>query len=171
MKMDPGLDTGPILSQREEPILPDDTTATLSRRLAKLGAALLHDTLPGYLSGEIEPQPQEEQLATLAPQLKKADGQLDFQEPADTLARQVRAFNPWPGTFTEYSGQIFKIHRAHAVEADQLPGPESEPGARTRLGGWPAIWTTRGMLVLDEVQPAGKKVQAGDIFLRGARGW
>ncbi len=84
--------------------------------MAILSADLLLETLPGYLAGQIQPQAQDDDLATFAPMLKKADGQLDFQQPAAVLARQVRAYNPWPGTFTELSGQIFKIHRAHALE-------------------------------------------------------
>jgi methionyl-tRNA formyltransferase len=171
MKMDPGMDTGPILSQREEPIHPEDTTNSLSERLAHLGAELLLETLPGYLAGEIEPQAQDDQLATYAPLLKKEDGRLNFKEPAETLARQVRAFNPWPGTYTELAGQMFKIHRAHTAAAELLPVPSGSPGERTRIGELPAIWTSRGLLILDEVQPAGKKAQLGDVFLRGARSW
>lgn len=166
MLMDEGMDTGPILTQEALPIAPDDTAGTLSPKLSALGARLLLETLPGYLAGDIQPRPQPEEGVTYAPLLKKEDGRLDFTEPAAALARRVRAFNPWPGTFTEWQGKLLKIHRAHAA-------PQPSPGAGERLvvEGRPAIGTGEGVLVLDEVQPAGKKPMPGEVFLRGARGW
>ena len=115
MRMDAGIDTGPMLSQRSLPILPEDTAITLSERLATLGAQLLLEVLPGYLQGELDPQPQTETGATYAPMLKKSEGQLDFTQSAANLARRVRAFNPWPGAFTFWNEQLLKIHQAHAV--------------------------------------------------------
>lgn len=166
MKMDPGVDTGPLLNQRAIPIRPDDTAAALSERLARLGAELLTETLPAYLSGALQPQPQDDAQATYAPMLKKADGQLDFNQPAVHLARRVRAFNPWPGAFTAWQGQLLKIHRARAVDA-----PSPGPGITTVYADLPALGTVQGLLLLDEVQPAGKKPMPGEVFLRGARGW
>ncbi len=166
MVMDEGMDTGPILSQEALPIAADDTAATLSEKLSALGARLLLETLPGYLSGEIQPRPQPEEGVTYAPLLKKADGRLDFSEPAEALARKVRAFNPWPGAFTEWTRGLLKVHRAHALA---MPSPGE--GVRLVVDGKPAIGTAEGVLVLDEVQPAGKKAMPGEVFLRGARGW
>lgn len=166
MKMDPGVDTGPILSQRSIEIAPTETAGELSSRLAKLGAELLIETLPGYLCGEIQPKPQDNTAATYAPMLKKEDGLLDFDIPAEELARKVRAYNPWPGAFTLWQGQILKIHRAHAVENAQ-----AGPGEATVYANLPAFGTTKGLLVLDEVQPSGRKTMSGDVFLRGARDW
>ena len=166
MLMDEGMDTGPILTQETLPIAPDDTAGTLSPKLSALGARLLLKTLPGYLKGEIHPQPQPEEGVTYAPLLKKEDGRLDFAEPAEALARRVRAFNPWPGTFTEWQGKLLKIHRSHAA-AQPSPGA----GERLVVEGKPAIGAGEGVLVLDEVQPAGKKPMPGEVFLRGARGW
>jgi methionyl-tRNA formyltransferase len=97
MKMDAGVDTGPILSQRYIPIAPDDTGGSLFAKMSTLGAELLLDTLPRYLSGELIPQPQPEEGATYAPMLKKEDGLLDFTRPAVELERRVHAMNPWPG--------------------------------------------------------------------------
>ncbi len=165
MLMDEGMDTGPILSQRAIPILPDETAGELSKRLSELGAQLLLETLPKYLSGEITPQPQDDSQATYAPLLKKEDGRLDFSRSAEELARQVRAFNPWPAAFTEWRGQPFKILRAHAADG------EAPAGKRLVHEKKPAFGTASGILVLDEVQPAGKKPMAGEVFLRGARGW
>jgi len=166
MRMDPGLDTGPIISQRAIPIQPQDTTGTLSKRLGELGADTLIDTLPAYLQGDLQPRAQDGELATYAPMLEKSDGLLDFNEPAAALARRVRAFNPWPGAFTFHDGQRLKILFAHAVEAAS-PGPE----ATIVHDGRPALGTAAGLLVLDEVQPAGKKAMPGKAFLLGAKDW
>ncbi len=166
MRMDPGIDTGPMLSQRAVPILPEDTGGSLSQRLALLGADLLLETLPAYLSGELLPQPQPEDGATYAPMLSKADGALDFTRPAVDLARQVRAFQPWPGAYTLWQGQPLKILRAHAVEA-----PCSAPGQTAIHHNLPAFCTGAGLLLIDEIQPAGKKPMPGQAFLQGARGW
>lgn len=166
MRMDPGVDTGPILRQRAIRILLEDTAGSLAERLAELGARLLLDTLPAYLRGEIQPQQQEDTLATYAPMLSKADGQLDFSQPADILARRVRAFHPWPGAFTLWEGQMLKILRTHPVEE-----PSSVPGATTIHAGQPALACAAGLLVLDEVQPAGKRPLPGEVFLRGAKNW
>jgi methionyl-tRNA formyltransferase len=166
MKMDAGVDTGDMLSQRSTPILPDDTAGTLSARLATLGADLLMDTLPAYLAGELQPLPQQHELATFAPMLKKEDGLLDFSRPAVELARKVRAMNPWPGAYTIWQGQPLKIHKAHSIEQSS-----QAPGLTTIFQDNPACTTSSGLLVLDEVQPAGKKPMPGKVFLNGARGW
>jgi methionyl-tRNA formyltransferase len=166
MKMDAGLDTGPIISKRAIPIREDDTAGALFEKMADLGADLLVETLPPYLCGELIPQPQDDTLATYAPMLQKSDGQLDFEQPAVELARKVRAFNPWPGTYFQWSGTPLKIHAAYPVN---LPSPGV--GVRTVYNQLPAVGTAEGLLVLDQVQPGGKKSMAGDVFLRGARDW
>ncbi|MBU1660740.1 MAG: methionyl-tRNA formyltransferase [Chloroflexi bacterium] len=166
MKMTAGLDTGPIISQRATPIHPDDTAGALFTRLAQLGADLLIETLPRYLSGTLTPQPQGDTPTAYAPMLERSDGKLDFSETAEMLARRVRAFHPWPGTFIQWKGSPLKIHRAHKVDAAS-PGM----GIFTTRDGLPAIGTSDGLLVIDELQPAGKKSMQGDVFLRGARGW
>lgn len=165
MKMDKGLDTGPILSQRSTRIKPGETAGSLFDRLSVLGAALLMDTLPGYLAGLIEPQPQPEAGATYAPMLKKEEGQLDFSHPAEELERKVRAFNPWPGAFLIWDGNLLKVHHA-SIGFDDL-----QKGERGVYMGLPAIGTYDGLLVLVEVQPAGKKPMDGKAFLAGARNW
>jgi methionyl-tRNA formyltransferase len=166
MRMDPGVDTGPLLSQRSIPIHSDDTAGSLSQRLAGLGAQLLVETLPGYLSGERGPQPQDDSQATYAPMLKKEDGRLDFSQPADRLALRVRAFNPWPGAYTIWQEQPLKVH-----QASRLDKPSPGPGRTVVHGGQPAVGTSDGLLVLEEVQPAGKRPMPGTVFLNGARSW
>ena len=169
MRMDAGVDTGPMLSQRAIPISTEDTAGTLSHILAELGAQLLLETLSGYLGGTILPIPQDNSEPTYAPLLKKENGLLDFTQPAEALARRVRAYNPWPGTYTLWEGQILKIHRAHTAGINSEPAPA--PGARLVHQGLPAIVAADCLLVLDEVQPAGKKIMPGNAFLQGARDW
>jgi len=170
MRLDPGVDTGPTLIQRTTPILAEDTAGSLGERLSGLGATLLLESLEAYLNGELVPTPQDDSLATYAPMLKKEDGELDFYQPAAELALRVRAFNPWPGASTTWQGQNLKIHFASVAPAD--PNISScSPGQHTLHQGRPAICTSQGLLVLEEVQPAGKKPMEGKVFLQGARNW
>lgn len=166
MQMDPGIDTGAIISQERLLILPEDTAGTLGQRLAEAGAQLLLQTLPTYLEGRITPQPQDDSLSTYAPMLSKEEGQLDFSQPAEALERHVRAFNPWPGAYLPWLDGFLKVHKAHVQ-----PGEAAQPGQHLVISGLPAVSTGQGCLVLDEVQPAGKKPMSGKDFLRGARGW
>lgn len=166
MKMDAGVDSGPLLAQKAIPINPDDTAESLSARLAEVGADLLVETLPGYLEGKIVPQPQDESQATRAPLIKKEDGLLDFNRPALELERKVRAFNPWPGSFFIWQGAPFKVLRAHVNAAFSVKAGKAEI-----IDKLPAVGTIDGSLVLDMVQPAGKKPMTGDVFIRGARNW
>jgi methionyl-tRNA formyltransferase len=165
MKMDVGLDTGPILTQRSIRLTREDTAGSVFEKLSQLGADLLVETLPDYLSGKIQPVPQPEDGSTYAPMLKKEEGQLDFTHPAEELERRVRAFNPWPGAFMDFDGTLLKVHRAH-VEAG-----EAEVGQKLIYRDQPAVGAGNGLLVLDEVQPAGKKTMSGKAFLSGARQW
>lgn len=166
MRMDPGIDTGPLLSQKSINIDHSDTSATLVLKLSELGADLLMDTLPEYLAGKCLPVPQDDSLATYAPIIKKRDGLLDFSMSAIDLDRKIRAFNPWPGAFTYWNNQILKIHRAHP--GDYLDSPV---GKRVIYQEMPAFTTGYGILVLDELQLPGKKIQTGKNFLIGIRNW
>lgn len=165
MKMDQGVDTGGILSQRALPIEVEDTGGSLTDKLSQLGADLLSGILPRYLSGELQQQNQDDSKATYAPMLKKEDGHLDFIHPAEELARRVRALNPWPGAFFDWNGEMLKVHRAHAENTN------AAPGKRLIYEGLAGVGTGNGLLILDEVQPAGKKRMGGKAFLTGARGW
>lgn len=165
MKMDVGLDTGPMLSKKSIRLTPDLTTGSALQALSQLGADLLIETLPDYFAGKTIPQPQPDEGSTYAPMLKKEDGKLDFTHDVNELERRVRAFNPWPGTFMDFDGTILKIHRAH-VEV----GNESV-GKRLIVQDQPAVGARGGILILDEVQPSGKKSMSGKSFLAGARNW
>lgn len=166
MKMDAGVDTGDILAIREVAILPGDNAASLTASVAQAGAELLVQTLPAYLSGALTPSPQDHSLATFAPMLQKEQGQLDFSRPVQQLVNQVRAFNPWPGAFITWPNLPLKIHAASAAS-----GPEAAPGTRAVLAKMPALRALDGWLLLEQVQPAGKKPMSGRDFLAGARGW
>jgi len=160
-----GLDTGPMLAKRSMRLSADDTAGSVTEALSHLGANLLIETLPDYLSGNITPQPQSEEGVTYAPMLKKEEGRLDFTRAAITLERQIRAFNPWPGTFMDFEGALLKIHKAH------VEGAVASVGQRLVYQEQPAVGARGGLLILDEVQPAGKKSMSGKSFLAGARHW
>jgi methionyl-tRNA formyltransferase len=168
MQMDVGLDTGPILAQREEPVESGDTWETLEPRLAQLGAELLVETLPPYLTGELSPQPQPAEGITYAEQLSKDDGWIDWSRPAVELDRQIRAFHPWPGAFTTLRGERLKL-----VRAVPLPGwrGDAPPGTVFALNGEAvvAVATGEGALCLDEVQLAGRRSMDITSFLCGQR--
>jgi methionyl-tRNA formyltransferase len=166
MKMDAGVDTGAILSKRALAIQNDDTAESLSVKLADLGADLLQQALPDYLAGKIKPEPQDESRATKAPMIKKEDGLLNFSLPAEMLERQIRAFTPWPGTFFIWQNNPLGVLKAHI-----LPDNQAVPGKLGIFNKFPGVGTQNGWLVLDIVQPAGKKPMAGNVFLNGARQW
>jgi methionyl-tRNA formyltransferase len=166
MKMGPGLDDGPILAQESIKITPNDTGGTLSDRLAIVGGDLLVNTIPSYLDGKITPEPQNNSQATYAPQLMKKDGELNFDQSAESLSRKVRAFSPWPGTFTYWNQTRLIIHQVRAVSVTS-PGV----GVLTVHDGLPAIGTGAGILVLEQLQVAGKKKVSGSSFLNGNPDW
>lgn len=109
MKMDEQMDTGPILAQEKIKVPPEANLEILHDKLALAGAKLLIKTLPLYLQGKISPEPQNNSLASYTKIIKKEDGHLDFNSPAENLARKIRAYNPWPGTFTYWQGTLLKI--------------------------------------------------------------
>ncbi|MEI8290445.1 MAG: methionyl-tRNA formyltransferase [Verrucomicrobiota bacterium] len=116
MKMDAGLDTGPLVATRRTPILTTDDSQTLHDRLARLGAELLSETIAAYVAGIILPQPQPAEGSSYAAKIKKEDGKIDWQLPAEIILNRLRAFTPWPGTFTFLSTEpkplLLKIWKA-----------------------------------------------------------
>jgi methionyl-tRNA formyltransferase len=164
IKMDVGMDTGPILAQQATPLETDDTTASLSPRLAEMGAQLLIKTLPDYLEGDLTPKPQPEMGLLYAPQLSKNDGRIDWTQPVSLIDRQVRAFHPWPGAFTTWQGQRLKI-------LEILPFPDRAedvpPGTVYAGEVCPMVAAGAGAAWLMRVQLSGKKALATDQFLCG----
>ncbi len=166
MRMDEGMDTGPILAQASCPITADDTTGTLTATLADLGAQLLVDTLPRWLGGELAAQPQDHEQATYCRPLTKEDGRLDWTRPAEFLSRQIRACNPWPGAFTTWQGRRLKILLARPHPGD--PG-NCPPGQVIALVDGIGVVTGAGLLELAEVQLAGKNAMDAQQLARGQR--
>ena len=161
MKLDAGLDTGPLLSKRAVDLAADETGQSLHDRLAALGAELLRETLPPYLGGQIQPRAQDESLATYAPQIKKEDGLIDWSCSAASIERLVRAFTPWPGTFTNWRSGQLKIVAGFAGRGDAGAGQVVE------CGGQIAIGTGDGLYFPTELQLAGKRKLTVSAFVNG----
>jgi methionyl-tRNA formyltransferase len=173
------VDAGPVLGQARTAIGPLDTTATLTPRIAELGAALLLELLPRWVEGAIEAVPQDEALATHAPRLDKSDGVIDWSLPALDIWRRVRAFEPWPLATTTYRGQPFVIHEAWPLESPT----EAPPGTVLAGDGTPldaatlpgrtaraVVATGRGALVLLNVQRSGRRALEIEGYLNGDPG-
>jgi methionyl-tRNA formyltransferase len=171
MRMDEGLDTGPIVSTRRVPLDGDETAPELEGRLALIGADLLIDTLPGWLAGRVAAVPQPRDGVTLTRPLRREDGRLDPASPAVTLERQVRAYQPWPGSFLEDGSTRIIVWAASAHEPPEAgagPGPAGI-GSLVSDGDSLALVTADGWLRLDEVQPAGRGRMSGPAYRRGRR--
>lgn len=164
--MDEGMDTGPILAQRRVSISPEDTTGSLTEKLAELGAGLLLETLPKWLDGELKPQAQDESQATYSRVITSEDGKIDWRLPAEELWRRIRAYNPWPGCYTWWQGKRLKIHEA-------APLSEAGNGGIGKVIALPpasvGVVTGRGVLELCQVQLEGKRQMRADEFVRGQR--
>ncbi len=164
MKIDAGLDTGDMLLQAEMPIEPSDTAETLAPRLAELGAELLVETMARLEAGVITPVPQNDAEHSLAPILKKEDGQIDFHQPAQRILDRLRGFTPWPGAFTQFRGKGFVVHAAKPVEAQLQPGELKVDGDRLLAGAGHGT-----ALELTEIQLEGKKRMNARDFVNGYR--
>ena len=164
MRMEAGLDTGPVYLRESVPIPPDATTGSLEPVLAAMGARLLVKALGGIASRTMVAEPQDDSLATLAPRIKKRQGGLDFRDGAARLERQVRALQPWPGTFLRLGGEELKIWKA-AVGGAVPEGPI--PGTVIPVGGLAVACGDGKALHLVEVQRAGKRPMTASEFLRG----
>jgi methionyl-tRNA formyltransferase len=163
MRMEAGLDTGPIFLQRRLAIGPEETSEQLYGRLAALGADAIVEALPLLEAGRLTPTIQDDSQATLAPTLTKDDGRLDFTRPAAELAARLRGFTPWPGAFTLLGGKLLKVHAAQPAGAGALaPGEASAvpEGILVGCGGGTA-------LLLREVQLEGRRRLSGADFVKG----
>jgi methionyl-tRNA formyltransferase len=164
MRIDAGLDTGDILLQKEVSIAPEDTAETLAPRMAAVGADLMVETLRGLQAATVHPQPQDHARATLAPILKKEDGQIDFHLTAQDILNRLRGFQPWPGAFTSFRGKNLHVWAARVVEKALSQGEIAADSGRLIAG-----CGSGSALELLEVQIEGKKrMQAAD-FIHGYR--
>ena len=169
MQMDTGLDTGPILAVRTCAITAQDTTGSLTIRLAELGAATLVDTLHTLETGAVEPRAQDEARATSAPKLSKSQAAIDWARPATEIERAIRAFDPWPVAHTSLAGErapTFRIWRATLADGDstQAPGTVLQCD-QTGL----VVATSCGAISITEIQPPGARRMSIAEFVRGRR--
>jgi methionyl-tRNA formyltransferase len=162
MRMDEGLDTGPMLLAERTPISAADTAESVHDRLAELGGRLIVSTLDALVGRTIEPVPQPDDGVTYAHKLGKEEGALDWRRPAAELERKVRAFHPWPGTWFDVEGERIKVLGAALALAAGAPGTVS-----ISRDGFPVVACGVGGLKLLKLQRAGKSAQAADAFLRG----
>lgn len=165
MRMDAGLDTGPILAQEPWPLAGTETAPELEERLAEAGAALLARTLGPWLDGAVAAVPQAVDGVTLTRPLRREDGRLDPARPAVELERLVRACRPWPGTHLDVGGERLVVGAASLAPSQ----PHDVPGSLVREGRKPAVATTDGRLVLETVTPPGRRPMPGEDWLRGHR--
>jgi methionyl-tRNA formyltransferase len=163
--IDAGMDTGPLLLAAEVPVRPDEDAGALTARLAEVAGRLAVETLDALEAGKVEPRPQPQEGASLAPKVRTEEARLDFTRPAGELANAVRAFTPTPGAWTTHRGRRLKVTRARVGEGDTLsPGRlVVGPGGRLLVGA------ADGLLELVEVRPEGRRAMSGAEFARGAR--
>ncbi len=168
MLMDERMDHGPILAQQElEFSIFNFQFSNLHNKLAELGTKLLIETIPMWINDEIKPKPQDEPKATYTKIIRKQDGEINWRESAKNIERQVRAFNPWPGTFTLFNNKIFKILKANIQEQTKI-SPIGLPG-KTFLAtnNKIAVQTGKDFLIIEELQIGGKRQMNVKEFLRG----
>jgi methionyl-tRNA formyltransferase len=155
MQMEAGLDTGPMLLRQSVPITPATTTASLHDTLAELGAKLILEAL----ASPPAPVPQSDADATYAPKLTREDGRIDWTQPAAAIDRRIRAFDPWPGTFTTLAGTQLKILSATPVNATGTPGTALDTALTIACGS--------GAIRLTKIQLPGRSALDAAAFLRG----
>ena len=162
--LDEGMDTGPILAQEETPIGADEDTEVLTARLFKMGTTLLLETLPLWGLGEISPRPQDHSQATLSRRLTKDDGKIDWNLSAGTLWRQIRAYYPWPGSYTFWGGRSLKILRTTLGDENHSAQPGTVVSlARRGIG----VTTGHGLLALMRLQLEGRRATDIHEFIQG----
>jgi methionyl-tRNA formyltransferase len=165
MRMDAGLDTGPLVAQVPMSLDGTERAPELEAHLAEMGAGLLARMLGPWLDGEAPTLPQGEAGVTLTRPLRREDGRLDPSRAAAELERLVRAYLPWPGTYLEIAGERLVVGAASvtaSVDGD-------EPGHIVREGRFPALATARGRLVLEIVTPQGRRAMPGEAWILGRR--
>jgi methionyl-tRNA formyltransferase len=170
IRMDEGMDTGPILLQGEEKIWPQDDAGSLSARLARLGGRLLVETMDRMEAGSLLERPQDEAKATYAPKLGPEDRVIDWSLNEALVLRRILAMSPDPGAETRFRGRLLKVYKADAADSQVASMQQGEPGEiflateqalAVETGYWP--------VVLEEVQPEGKRRMSAAEFVRGHR--
>jgi len=165
MRLDAGLDTGPVYSTLSTRFGPDETAGEVLNRLAVRGATMLGELLAPLVAGDIVAARQPVEGVTHASRITRQDCRIDFTAPAPTIARQIRALGPRPGAFTTIEGEVFRVLRARVDDGELPPGRLVFEGSRLLCG------TGCGIVDLLEVQPAGKRPMPGSDWARGRRSW
>ena len=159
MQMDAGLDTGPMILIEELSISADDLVQTIHDQMARLGASALLSALPGYLDGSLSPVIQPDGGVTYADKLSKAEGRIDWHEPADVIATKIRVLNPWPGVWFEHQGTVIKVLDAEVIEQSGTAGQVLDNALTVACG--------ENALRILTLQKAGKGPMDAPSFLRG----
>ena len=167
MQMDAGLDTGPVVCRQATPIADTDTGGTVHDRLAEIGAELIVESLDRIVTRDWNPRRQDDATATYAPKLSRDDGRLDWARPAVELERQVRAFDPWPGTWAVFGGKRLRVLKANICRLDS--GSVGEPGTLLPGNQMIVCCGDGSLLRLLEVQRPGRKTVSDEAFLRGLK--
>src|SRR5258705_6240651 len=161
MRMDEGLDSGPILLQIPHDIDPEVTGGELAEHLSEMGAQALVEALALFETNGLEPHPQEQARATYAPKLTRETARISWADPAERVARVIRALDPRPGAWTELDGREVKLFGARVVEGRGAPGEIQTTDDALRIA------TGQGSVQVEEVQPAGQARMAAAEWLRG----
>jgi methionyl-tRNA formyltransferase len=168
MLLDEGVDTGPMLLRRTTPIVSEETTGSLTLKLATLGAEALLEALPLWIAGKITPEPQDESKATHTHMLRKEDGLIHWERPAAVIARAVRAYTPWPSAYTSWHGKMLKIISAQPLQIEIDTAIPGTVAVHTEAGHqYLSVVTGSGLLLVKELQLEGKKAMSAEEFLRG----
>jgi methionyl-tRNA formyltransferase len=169
MLLDAGMDTGPILNQREVTISDEDTADSLGLKLSKTGAELLIETLPLWIEGRIKPRPQDESAAIYSKMIKKEDGEIDWRLTTRELWCRVRAFDPWPGCYTVWHGKRLKLVKVLPLYGEESSEPGKVIGLPHQGPAAVGVQTGDGILGLVEVQLEGRREMPAEEFARGQR--
>jgi methionyl-tRNA formyltransferase len=167
MRVEEKLDSGPILAQSQVLVRDEDTTGNLMEKLSLIGAQMLVDVLPRWVKGEIEPRRQDDSQSTYFKMIEKDAGQVDWNQSAAEIWRQVRAYQPWPTSFTRFGGKVLKILEASPLDCDS----SDAVGNIVALGRGCGVVSGHGLLELRRVQIEGKQAVSADDFIRGQRGF
>ena len=165
MLLDEGLDTGPVLAQMRSQIGRDETADALTRRLFEMGAELTVEVLRGLAEGTVRPRAQREEDATMSTRLDREAGRINWSAPAERIALMVRAYHPWPGTFTTWNGRTIKI-----LEASAIADNRDTPGTVSVARGSIEVATGAGVLIVTRLQIEGRRAVSASEFAAGHHG-
>lgn len=170
MRMDAGLDTGPVYERRSIEVAPSDTTPLLLGRLAEMGAEMVTGVLRRLVAGDITAEPQDEAAATVAPRLRREDGVVRWEAvSAKDVDRRVRALQPWPGVTAELGGQAVRVHSGRVASGPVVITAPPAGSVVATVADVVDVQTADGVYSVAEVQPPGGRRMSAAAYLRGRR--